>query len=551
MNAGTTTVAVVAFMLLAAVTGFVQLDRQANPETAATRLVAEDGARTAFVVGGQQVVLETSRRQIGAIITSGPPGLIAGALDYKDTSLRWARETETSQMGSLARLRKLGASGVMTTAEVTAHGVLRWTPGRLDLPAAIADGSTWTSSGIFSIVDPTNFASISETPYRARSRASVVSPTCLKVVREETRGTQVSTTTETWCEGRGIVAKDVDGASWQEVSQWSRPPLGERPQPLSLSVASGWTATVNSRPLPAPLVLTTNLPPARLGKGLVAAQYTSGDLMWITRDHQAGLLAHPGGSVTSLAAVGDSVVAATTQRRLVSYSSAGLWRWTLQLPDIVVGPLASIGNQLFVADQSGQLHGVDADAGVVAWSWAAGEAITAGPVAAGRLVIGADSSDALFALDPAGSHLWTRNLDSPVQAVATDGNTVAVAAADRLMVFDASGRPLGATRLTEDTSALVIVGGIIVRQAASGLSSYSTLDATPGWTLGGTWGAPLALSDGIAVLGSGRAVLLDTAGHEVSSWTLPQSAGDSLLVAPTVDGFAALGQPFAVTWVGR
>ena len=63
---------------------------------------------------------------------------------------------------------------------------------------------------------------------------------------------------------------------------------------------------------------------------------------------------HPGGTVLSVAAFGDVVVATTSGRELVAYSDAGVRLWSLRLEDVAFwSPVRIDDRRVAVADAAG------------------------------------------------------------------------------------------------------------------------------------------------------------------------------------------------------
>ena len=96
---------------------------------------------------------------------------------------------------------------------------------------------------------------------------------------------------------------------------------------------------------------------------------------------------HPGGTILSVAAFGDVVLATTSQRELVAYSDAGVRLWSLPLDDVAFwAPVRVDDRRVAVADAAGSVRVVDLLTGEVAWQQRVSAQVS-GPLVADRRVV--------------------------------------------------------------------------------------------------------------------------------------------------------------------
>lgn len=146
----------------------------------------------------------------------------------------------------------------------------------------------------------------------------------------------------------------------------------------------------------------------------VVARYGSQDLIAIDPAWEDGdparirWVAHPGGIVRSLVAVGDLTVSATSERALVGYGPTGVRHWRLELPDLVAPPLVSDGALLYAATVNGWVTAVELRTGRPRWQQRVGDQLLTGPALApsGGVVVGTAVGE-LLRLTADGSTLWS------------------------------------------------------------------------------------------------------------------------------------------------
>ena len=148
---------------------------------------------------------------------------------------------------------------------------------------------------------------------------------------------------QTWCPGQGIVAESQSFADVRITTSRIEAPAPGAPTttntPIHWSSPQRWTAgqfgTMSINPTfgEDPMVSTpANVTPVRTESGLVIrATYGQGDLVATTpktlTDWTSVWRAHPGGSILTLTAFGNVIIATTSNRQVVAYSDVGIRLW--------------------------------------------------------------------------------------------------------------------------------------------------------------------------------------------------------------------------------
>jgi hypothetical protein len=259
---------------------------------------------------------------------------------------------------------------------------------------------------------------------------------------------------------------------------------------------------------------------------LVLAYATDGDLAAYSPDAE-GLSsqwrAHPGGTVLSMAAVDELLVAATSDRRVVCYDQLGVQRWAVGQDDLVLEPPQATGDGgvSFVA-LDGSVTVVDLTTGATRWQGSlvtdavrhplAGSGVVVatnrdGDIAAHAAVDGGTrwsasgptidrwtvDGDALVAVDDDGTVTrrlladgtvsWSASVGGVGRSITTAGDLVVVASTDETVAFD---RASGARSWSAPASEEVAAAGADVLALRIG----DRLDVIePGGRVAGTWPA--------------------------------------------------------------
>lgn len=546
---------VLAFLLSAS--GFLTSPGSSEPQHRAAELVGADGHREVFTGDGGDVVVETAHNRGGPLLASGPQWLALAEDDLESLVagdfLRVSR-TQRTEDGVVRNvsMQRLDADGVAIVVELDDDGLRVFKPGLVVLPADVQPGDTWRGAG--NIIATADFEAVEALPYSFQARASrprepaLAEADCLTVERSETKGGQDTTTSTTWCPGRGVVregttrgAGNLPTLSGDVVA----PRVGEW-------APAEWDLTSVPIPLAPPMQWGTDLAPVNIDGALVLAHQTSGDVIFLPEDGpDAAWRVHPGGSVTMLSAFGNLVVASTTKSRLTAWDADGISGWEVPTRDLVSLPPVLLGTTLVVADDSGHLMGVDASTGEESWNSPLGDHLTTAPVACGDTVIIATTAPGLVALGPDGTRQWEHDLEDRADALACTSVGVAVAVGGvRLHHFALDSTHLASVPLRVGiVDALWAVGTVIVAQSNLGLSAH---DAASGMTR--VWHRERAIidaaSDGthLVTFGHDGFTAMDAGGAIIAQWVVDVvPVGTEPRLVADVDSVLVLGADMTLT----
>ena len=431
----------------AAALEFVPADGRATYQQRATTV----GGETATSTYVQESAILTGATVLGALDwTLGAKVTGVVGHDHLDRMRFW--RTTGSEIGNLGSSQQNVQvyridGAVELIAESDQGGADVYSPGLVELPAQVAAGDAWSSEG-----------TVGSRRYRSELRAASAEPGCLRVagtVVETTASGQPGTSRElrkTWCERRGVLLQQVvrggvqvrvdtvsapaadptlrtvgEEWSWSDPGRWRR-------RDFSLMSAD---ASLGSGPMPG---AASQVPPVLTASGLIIRPTSGDDLVATTPktiDAWTSLWRmHPGGTILSVAAFGDAVVATTSRRELVAYSDAGVRRWSVRLGDVSFGaPVRVDGGRIAVADAAGSVRVVDLLSGKVAWQQRVDGQVSAPVVATPQVVVVQDArgTTTAFAAD-SGERLWSSEVSGTHGAVI--GGVVVIRQAATLEALD-------------------------------------------------------------------------------------------------------------------
>ena len=338
--------------------------------------------------------------------------------------------TTSSEIGNLGsgqqNVRVYRIDGAVELIAASDHGGADvYSPALVELPAEVEPGDTWSGAG-----------KVGTRGYRSDFRAAAAEPGCLLVsgtVAETTANGRPGTTREvqkTWCERRAVVLEEVvrgevsvrtdtvsgpaadptlrtvgEPWSWSDPAQWRR-----REFDLMSADASLGSGAMAGTPSSVPPVLTAS--------GLIIRPTSGEDLVPTTPktvDRWTSLWRmHPGGTILSVAAFGDVVLATTSERKLVAYSDAGIRLWSRPLDDVAFwAPVRVDDRRVAVADAAGSIQVLDLLTGEVAWQQSVNTQVSGPLVADSRVVIVFDAGGrtTAYAADT-GALRWAEDLSS-------------------------------------------------------------------------------------------------------------------------------------------
>ena len=310
-----------------------------------------------------------------------------------------------------------------------------YSPALVLLPADVRVGSHWSGAGSAS----------DSLDYRSELQAEAGSAGCLNVTGEvrylskEGQLGRVVTVGQTWCEREGLVAESQSFADVRTATSRIEPPAPSiqttADSPVRWSAPQRWTTrsmtTISINPTfgQGPMVgsPSTVTPPVRTESGLVIrATHGPGDLVATTpktlTEWTSVWRAHPGGTVLSLSAFGNVIIATTSNRQMVAYSDVGVRLWQLSLDDLApTSPVRISDGEAVLVDLGGEVRGLDLSTGAVLWQHNVGSDVNVSPAAGAGLVVIMDRGGTTTAFEEGnGQHRWDREMQGAAGTVIGD-----------------------------------------------------------------------------------------------------------------------------------
>ncbi|MFT4167470.1 MAG: PQQ-binding-like beta-propeller repeat protein [Microlunatus sp.] len=415
--------------------------------TAAAAYLPKDGAvsyRTVTNTTGNRSVIrkvvEESARSSGRLVTSGldytlgaQVGGVVGFRNLDRVEFWRITGTDVGGIGEPQRVRVYRVDEAVTLiADSAASGAAVYSPGLVELPADVAAGASWSSEG-----------NVGDRRYRSELRAEAAEAGCLRVsgtLVESPKSGQPTTrqVSKLWCRGRGMLTEElVNGQSritsdevstdltstavqtidedwiWSDPTNWRR-----RDFRLTSADPTLGSGMMTGSPGLLPSVVTASgllIRPTN-AEDLVAATPRTIDT-WTTLWRM-----HPGGTVLSLAAFGNVVVATTSRREVVGYTDTGLRLWTVALDDVVFRPAVRVDERrIAIGDAGGGVRVVDLRTGEQIWHAKVTDQLSAPLIASARAVIALDQGGTTTAFAPdTGDRLWSTEVSGTRGAIFGD-----------------------------------------------------------------------------------------------------------------------------------
>lgn len=560
-------VTVLALIVGAAVTG---RPPAAAAASAAMAYVPPSGTRVLLQGSdGTDTVDEYVSRVGIPVVQSGPVavGYAADPATEDLGSMTWVRVNELTAdaQGRVSdRSTQVFAaqpSGLELRVAAFATSFLAFRPGLPVLPARVRAGDTWRAQGRAIIGDATTATGTQ--PYAAEFRATDAGTGCVAVAATLRVGSGTnpvtSTSSTTWCAGRGMTAGSDSARSTVAVDRapvWQR--LGRAVDDRVARVAPSGTWERRDLAGPPPISISSRVPPVALpdaaGAGPVLVFANLGDDLiargWNDGPTNARWFATPGGSVSGLLAVGRVVIATTTQRRVVAYGAQGEFLWQAELGDVNKAPPVRLGTQVVVAGLDGSVTAFDAETGAVAWRGSTPTEIVLPPVADRHGVTVVDQAGNLRTYAPDGTVVHSIEVQPPESFTVMDGLAVVAARSDAVVrgYQLRDGIVVWRTPVVGARVSMVPLGALVLICRRDALVALRASDGAPAWTRPMV-PTTLAALDANSALVSDRTslYLLDGTGAVRATWVTQQAdldaspqpvlslqTGEALLVQGTV-----------------
>jgi hypothetical protein len=561
-------------------TGFVIVDRP--PDTgggpAVERLLPPDGAAWEVVDARYGTFGVEASRFIGYAELFDLPDLvslgIADALEGSGVDVadaRFYREIWTPLGARPPAPGEIGSTDLSVSVQIIATywladdgirlasltggiGGFVYAPPRLIVPEGVAPGSTWSSEG--------DALPQSLLHYRSSGSAAVGQDGCLEITTDTTlldpaaQDAAISSALDVgiWCRGAGPLASAslVDGvessSTTREVSggasAFATSAAGPAPAP-----DASWSA----RPVPIVAIdpvfgeseqFVTSSPTGATTASGVSAIASGRDVVGVVVLGERAVrrfVAHPGGDIIRVSAVGDLVVVATSDRRLVAYDDSGARRWSADFGDIVpAGVLSDGAGGLLAVALDGELRRIDGADGSTLWSTSTGVDVAVTPLVTdtGIVVGGRDGRVVMLGMHDAEA-VWTTSTSTPVALASLQDRVLVLTGDGTLVGFDEFDGEQVWIRTTEGANGLVTVGDVAVAHTALGLEAFD-VDGERRWQLDPTTttiGSIVRMGDAVAVSTDLGIEVLDSNGDRiVTAIAPPEFATARIALLPRADG---------------
>lgn len=446
-----------------------KLTRELDTRTTTT---VTESARLAGLAGTSSLEFAFSTKILGAVDD------ITQTNFWRTTTTQIASVTASQQVTRVYRVN----GPVELLGESAPNGTYVYQPALSELPQDVAPGASWTSAG-----------SASDTlDYRSDFRADAGPDGCLVVsgtVAYDSKTGQPGVTrslSKTWCAGAGITAASESGGNTALTERRvARPPaepdLRTTDEPTATSAPATWTRkrfgtkSIDPQLGDGPMLGTaTQVPPVVAASGLVIRNVLQGgDLVALTpktqQDWTVVWRMHPGGTVLSLAAFGNVIVATTSQRQLVAYSDAGVRLWETELDEVSFRPPVRLADtELAFVDPSGTLRVLAIATGAMRWQRTVGSDVAISPVVGAGVVVICDHDRHVTAYDAmSGDQRW--QVDAEATRAVVVGDAVMVFAERTLEALDVTtGRRRWMVPVAGTATALVGVANDVVIATKTG-----------------------------------------------------------------------------------
>ena len=407
-----------------------------------------------------------------------------------------------------------------------------YSPALVLLPADVRAGSYWSGAG-----------SAGDTlDYRSELRAEAGAGDCLSVTGEvrylskEGQLGRVVTVGQTWCPREGVVAESQSFADIRSATSRIDPPAPSIqstssspilwPSPQRWITRSMSTISINPTFGQGPMVGSpSTVTPVQTESGLVIrATAGRGDLVATTpktlTEWTSIWRAHPGGTVLSLSAFGNVIIATTSNRQMVGYSDVGARLWQLSLDDLApTSPVRISDRDAVLVDLGGAIRRFDLSTGTVLWQHDVGSDVNVTPAVGAGLVVIMDRAGSTTALEEStGQDRWDLEMQGAAAIVVGD-NVVVIQDQTAHALWTTTGRHSWVRSIFGTLTDMASFAGQIVVATKSQsviLSGEGVVTQRLGPVLTLT-----PTQDHLVVWGQTQARVIARDGAIISSWDLP------------------------------
>ena len=407
-----------------------------------------------------------------------------------------------------------------------------YSPALVLLPADVRAGSYWSGAG-----------SAGDTlDYRSELRAEAGAGDCLSVTGEvrylskEGQLGRVVTVGQTWCPREGVVAESQSFADIRSATSRIDPPAPSIqstssspilwPSPQRWITRSMSTISINPTFGQGPMVGSpSTVTPVQTESGLVIrATAGRGDLVATTpktlTEWTSIWRAHPGGTVLSLSAFGNVIIATTSNRQMVGYSDVGARLWQLSLDDLApTAPVRISDRDAVLVDLGGAIRRFDLSTGTVLWQHDVGSDVNVTPaVGAGLVVIMGRAGSTTALEESTGQDRWDLEMQGAAAIVVGD-NVVVIQDQTAHALWTTTGRHSWVRSIFGTLTDMASFAGQIVVATKSQsviLSGEGVVTQRLGPVLTLT-----RTQDHLVVWGQTQARVIARDGAIISSWDLP------------------------------
>ena len=407
-----------------------------------------------------------------------------------------------------------------------------YSPALVLLPADVRAGSYWSGAG-----------SAGDTlDYRSELRAEAGAGDCLSVTGEvrylskEGQLGRVVTVGQTWCPREGVVAESQSFADIRSATSRIDPPAPSIqstgsspilwPSPQRWITRSMSTISINPTFGQGPMVGSpSTVTPVQTESGLVIrATAGRGDLVATTpktlSEWTSIWRAHPGGTVLSLSAFGNVIIATTSNRQMVGYSDVGVRLWQLSLDDLApTAPVRISDRDAVLVDLGGAIRRFDLSTGTVLWQHDVGSDVNVTPaVGAGLVVIMGRAGSTTALEESTGQDRWDLEMQGAAAIVVGD-NVVVIQDQTAHALWTTTGRHSWVRSIFGTLTDMASFAGQIVVATKSQsviLSGEGVVTQRLGPVLTLT-----PTQDHLVVWGQTQARVIARDGAIISSWDLP------------------------------